>query len=149
VPDPRSCPSDFDQTLLSGYLDNELTQAAEQRVRIHLEDCAHCRALYQELVELREATMTTTFREPDDAQWDERPQSLASGLSRGLGWILGSIWLAITAGYGLWMAWAGIEGILERLLVFGGVSAVVLLFLSVLLDRIRTYKSDRYREVER
>ena len=96
-----------------------------------------------------EATMSTTFTEPNDAQWDERPQSLASGLSRGLGWIMGVIWLAVTSGYGLWLAWAGTEGLFERLLVFGGVSAMVLLFLSVLLDRIRTSKSDRYREVEK
>ena len=147
--DTPSCPKNFDQSLISGYLDRELTQAAEQRVRVHLEDCAACRALYEELATLREATMTTTFKEPDDSQWDERPRSLGSGLSRGLGWMIAILWLALTAGYGLWAAWTGTENLVEKLLVFGGVAGFALLFLSVLLDRIRASRSDRYREVQR
>jgi hypothetical protein len=149
VTDTRSCPTNFDQSLISGALDRELTQAAEQRVRVHLEDCAACRALYEELATLREATMTTTFREPDDSQWNERPRGLSSGLSRSLGWIVAILWLVLTAGYGLWAAWTGTENLVERLLVFGGVAGLALLFLSVLLDRVRASRSDRYREVER
>ena len=40
---PEHCGRTFDDALLSGYLDHALTQADEQRVRIHLEDCATCR----------------------------------------------------------------------------------------------------------
>ena len=32
----------FDEALISGYLDGELTQGDAQRVRVHLEDCAVC-----------------------------------------------------------------------------------------------------------
>jgi anti-sigma factor RsiW len=146
---PERCPTSFDQALISGFMDNELTQAAEQRVRLHLEDCAHCRALHEELKTLREATMTTRFAQPADSEWDERPRSTISRASRGLGWTLAVVWLVATICFGLWQMWIAPQSMFERLLVFGGISAFALLFVSVLLDRIRAAKSDRYREVDK
>lgn len=143
------CPSGLDRSLLSGHLDGELTQAAEQRVRIHLEDCAACRASYQELVELREATMGTRLEHPTDDQWREAPRGVVSTASRGLGWTFLILWILATAGFGLWQVWQDVDDPFERLLVFGGLSALVLLFLSVLLDRLRARRSDPYEEVER
>jgi predicted anti-sigma-YlaC factor YlaD len=143
------CPSGFDRSLLSGHLDGELTQAAEQRVRIHLEDCAACRASYRELAELREATMSTQLDHPTDDQWREAPRTAASATSRGLGWILLIAWCVLTGGYGLWQAWQEVGNPFERLLVFGGLAALVLLFLSVVLDRLHARRTDPYEEVER
>ena len=59
------------------------------------------------------------------------------------------IWAVALAGFGLWQFWQGSENLMERFLVFGGLSALVLLFLSVLLDRLRTAQTDPYREVEK
>ncbi len=87
------CPRAFDETLISGHLDGELTQAAEQRVSVHLEDCAQCRGLLVELQTMREATMSTEFSRPADDQWDERPRTAASFLARGTGWVLAVVWL--------------------------------------------------------
>lgn len=143
------CPCSFDETLISGHLDGELTQAAEQKVRIHLEDCPHCRTLLGDLQTLREATMSTEFSKPDDSQWDERPRSSTSFLTRGTGWVLAVAWLATVISYGLWTMWQSTDNILERLLVFGGLSALALLFISVVLDRIVSSRTDRYREVEK
>jgi hypothetical protein len=56
--------------------------------------------------------------------------------------------MAVT-GFALWHVWTSPEGLLEKLLVFGGLAALVLLFLSILLDRIRTARTDRYSEVDR
>lgn len=143
------CPTGFDQTLLSGYLDEALTQGAEQRVRVHLEDCAHCSALYDELRTHREVTMTTHFEEPSDAQWDERPRSVAAGLARSLGWVLIVVWMVAVSAFGAWQWWQAPQTVLERLLVFGLVSGCGLLLLSVILDRVRAARSDRYTEVQR
>lgn len=143
------CPCSFDETLISGHLDGELTQAAEQKVRIHLEDCPHCRTLLGDLQTLREATMSTEFSKPDDNQWDERPRSSTSFLTRSTGWVLAVAWLATVIGYGLWTMWQSMDNILERLLVFGGLSALALLFISVVLDRVVSSRTDRYREVEK
>jgi predicted anti-sigma-YlaC factor YlaD len=143
------CPSAFEETLISGYLDGELTQSAEQRVRIHLEDCAFCREFLADLQMIREAAMSTEFAPPEDDQWDERPRSTASFLARGTGWLLAVVWLVGVIGYGLWQFWQSSANVVERVLVFGGLSAVALLFCSVALDRIASARTDPYREVER
>jgi predicted anti-sigma-YlaC factor YlaD len=145
----ESCPASFDETLISGHLDGELTQAAEQRVRVHLEDCEHCRTVLGELGTLRETTMSTEFHEPDDSQWDESPQTGMSLVTRGAGWLLAIVWAVVIAAYGLWQFWQGSANLVERVLVFGGLSALALLFVSVLLDRLRAARTDPYREVEK
>jgi anti-sigma factor RsiW len=143
------CPASFDETMITGYLDGELTQAADQRVRIHVEECAHCSALLGELKTMREATMSTRFVQPDDEQWDERPRGGVSFATRGFGWILGIAWLVTVTIYGLWQLWQAPESLFEKTLVFGGVAAFALLLISVLADRIKTARSDRYREVKK
>lgn len=144
-----SCPRAFDETLISGFLDDELTQAAEQKTRLHIEECAHCRDLLEELRTMREATMTTDFSVPDDDQWDERPRTVGSRFFRGAGWLVIVIWLAVVAVYGGWQLWTAAINPIERIIVFGGLSAVAMLFVSVLLDRLDAARTDRYREVER
>lgn len=93
--------------------------------------------------------MSTEFSKPDDDQWDERPRTSTSFLARGTGWLLALVWLAAVGGYGLWQFWQSSANLFERLLVFGGLSALALLFISVALDRITAARTDRYREVER
>ena len=92
----------FDETLISGYLDGELTQGDEQRVRLHLEDCETCRGLAGELGELREATMSTEFKVPDDTQWDETPRGGLSAVFRNFGWMILLAWFAGITGFALW-----------------------------------------------
>ena len=134
---------------LSGYLDGELTQQEGQQVRLHLEQCASCRAEFEEMQRLREVAMSTHFSVPTDDQWDERPQSGASKLSFGVGWIVLTVWLVGVFGFALGSLWSDTQSLGERLLVFGGLSGVALLFLSVLLDRMKNYSTDRYRRVKK
>ncbi len=143
------CPTGFDERLLTAYLDSELTQDDEQRVRIHVEDCSHCAAILEDLRKIREAAVNTSFATPPDEQWKEAPRTAASGALRRLGWWIAVPWILVLAAYALYEAWQGAAGALERVLVFGGISAVVLLFLSVLLDRLRDARGDRYREVKK
>lgn len=146
---PEPCKTALPEELLSGYLDGALTQGEEQRVRIHLEDCEPCRLLFEDLAKLREATMSTQFETPRDDQWREAPRGGVSRLSFGLGWLLLGVWVLGLAGVALWQLATGPEGLGEKLLIFGGLSGFGLLVLSVVLDRIRTYRTDRYRRVEK
>ena len=143
------CPTSFDQTLLSGYLDRELTQADDQRVRLHLDSCPSCRTVFEELASVRETAMSTRFDTPSDDQWDERPRGSLSLATRGLGWTLGVVWLVAVTAFGLWHAATGPESLLEKLLIFGGLSAGALLFVSVLIDRLKASRTDRYRGVQK
>ena len=143
------CPTGFDEKLITAYLDGELTQSAEQKVSVHIEDCAHCRELLADLERIREAAMTTRFEPPPDDQWDERPHGRASLTFRLLGWWLAVPWVLVVLGYALWEAWRGAQGAVERVIVFGGITALVLLLASAILDRLRDARSDRYREVRK
>lgn len=145
----ETCPRGFDETLLTGALDGELVQVTAQKVRVHLEDCEHCRAVFAELAKNREVAMTTTIRQPDDDQWRETPRGGASRFASSLGWLLAVVWLVVVTGYGLYQGWIGTEGALMKFMVFGGLGGAVLLFGSVALDRWRSAKSDPYRGVEK
>ena len=146
---PEPCGRTFEEALLSGYLDAALVQRDEQRVRLHLEDCATCRTLVDELSAVREATMSSTFDTPGDDEWSELPRTEASRLANILGWPLVLAWGTLLGGYGLWQMWAEAEVLIERLILVGGVSGFGLLFLKVLLDRLQAMKTDRYREVQK
>jgi predicted anti-sigma-YlaC factor YlaD len=141
------CPDDFDQALISAYLDGELTQQESQRVRLHLEDCTSCRAIHEELQQIREATMSTSFATPEDDQWDEAPRGASSRLLRWGGFAL------IAAGFvvlGILLVKAIADAdTLEALLLTGLYGGGLLVFLSVLIDRIKTYKTDPYRRVQK
>lgn len=93
--------------------------------------------------------MTTRFSEPSDSQWDERPRGAATRLTRGLGWLFVIVWLAAVTAFGAWQWWQAPQTVFERLLVFVPVSGLGLLLLSVVLDRVRAARTDRYTEVQR
>ena len=57
---------DFNQELLSGYLDGSLVQQDEQRVRLYLEGSAEARTLLSQMQEMREAAMSTGFVKTPD-----------------------------------------------------------------------------------
>lgn len=139
----------FDEALLSGYLDGELTQAEEQRVRIHLEDHPDARRLLEEMRTMRDATRGTRFETPEDLQWDERPRGPLSRWFRSFGWFFVVIWLVGVGAYGVWQFATSPEDLVSKLLVVGSVGGFVLLFLSILLDRLRDLKTDRYRRVRK
>ncbi|MBI07905.1 MAG: hypothetical protein CMM55_00145 [Rhodospirillaceae bacterium] len=144
------CGRTFDEALISGYVDGALVQGDAQRVQIHLEDCASCRALVDEITSVRKVTISSAFATPADHEWPaEAPRSTASRTARRLGWPVLAAWAILVAGVGLLEAWRDADDLLERLILVAGVSGLSLLFLSVLLDRLKASKSDRYQEVHK
>jgi len=141
----------FPEELLSGYLDGALTQQEEQRVRLHLEGSPEAQALLAELAALRHASRTTAFAGGEDRQWSEAARTPGSTVARRLGFALLVVCLV------LWVAAAVVassgEGSREPLawlpgaVAVTGIGGVVLLFLSVLADRLRDSRGDRYRRV--
>jgi anti-sigma factor RsiW len=146
---PERCGRTFDEALLSGYVDGVLTQSEEQRVRVHVEECAACRREVDEMRQVREATMTSRFSEPSDDQGSETPRGAASWLAFGLGWTFLIAWISIVGGYALWEFWTSEGPIAGKLLAFAPASAVALLFLSVLIDRFKAMRTDPYRKVQK
>lgn len=145
---PAAGPAKVEDVLLSGYLDGTLPQLEQQRVRLVLEQDAELRLAFQELRLLRETALATRFVLPE-IEWPELPQSLPSRYSRLAGWLLVVGWILLLVVVALHELWSGHHGWLEIVLFLGLPGGLVLLFFSVLLDRLKTLKSDRYCEVER
>ncbi len=140
----------FDETLISGYLDGELTQGDAQRVRLHLESCDTCRRLADDLGRLSVVTAATTFHVPNDTQWDERPHTGLSKIFHHSSWILGLLWLVGLIAYVIWQATADAgSSSFEFLIPVGLWLAIGLALLSTLSDRLDTRKNDPYRKVQK
>ena len=145
----------FAEELLSGYLDGALTQQEEQWVRLHLERSPEARALLAQLTALRQAARSTPFVAVEDLQWSEAPRTPASARARRIGivllvgWLLAAIgvaaWQAVMAPFGLAMTRAMIGW--AAVLWLTGTAGVLLVFYSVLADRLSDRRTDRYRRV--
>ena len=142
---------DFDQSLISGYLDGELTQADRQRVRLHIESCGECKSTADELRQLSEITMATDFQKPDDTQWDESPRNAVSRWLSLAGWALAAIWAVTLVGYLFWQ-WRNDGDATWRyewFVAVGYLPAFGLILASTLVDRLQTRKTDNYRKVKK
>ena len=86
---------------------------------------------------------------PEDKQWSEEPSGKASKLATSSGWVIVVLWFIAATCYGAWEFLVSDEPQVVKFIAFGGWSGFGALFLSVLLDRLKTRKYDRYRKVEK
>lgn len=148
---PKRSGTAFPEELLSGYLDGALTQQDEQRVRLHLERSPEARALYQELEAMRQASRTTSFPVMQDLQWSEAARTPGSALARRLGWVLvilcPLLWIGSAVALTSWENPPPTAGWLFASVAVTGLGGGLLLLVSVITDRLRDARDDRYRRV--
>jgi anti-sigma factor RsiW len=136
--------------LLVGLLDDELIADERRAVKEHLTRCASCRQEYERLRDTSGKLESITFREPGDDVLEQVWRTPYSRFTRnaGLWLVLGGFMLLI--GYAIFELLASGR---EALPVKIGIAAAVIGFLIILWqlirERIRTYKSDPYKEIER
>lgn len=140
------------ETLLSGYLDGELNPGQERLVEDLLREDAHFRREFEQMKRFAVGTRAAFAVEPPpEHMWEDFLGGVHTRLERRAGWLLlivGSLLLAACGLYyyvsGPWApAWAKVLAALPA-------AGLVLLFLSVLRQRLRAAKTDRYsREVYR
>jgi predicted anti-sigma-YlaC factor YlaD len=137
------------EVYLSGLLDNELTQQEAQRVELHLETCSECQQVLKELAAAREAAQEIEFRQPDKQEWKNMENTILESLSRGFGWLILVVWSVTTVVYAsVQYALSPSEPLFQKILVFGIFLGFALLFFSVLCQRIRESRTDRYKGVQ-
>lgn len=138
------------ETLLSGYIDGELPLQQAQQVEAHLDSCERCRREVEEITSIKRATGELSYQEPSSLEWQLMEQLIFQRISRGLGWVILIVWSVVTLGYGLFqLAVSPHEPLFEKILVFGIFLGMALLFLSVLSERIRDSRTDRYKGVQK
>ncbi len=135
---------------LSAYLDGELTQQQRQRIAVHLEDCADCRRIYEDFRTLRQQVRELDWPQPADEERSRLMARLAFQATRSVGWLLWIAGLMILAGYAGYEFLRGFTfASAERVGVLALILGVVLVFLTVLIERVRDYPHDRYKDVEK
>lgn len=145
----------FPEELLSGYLDGALTQQEEQQVRLHLEGSPEARAMLADLAALRSAARETPFAPAFDRQWSEAPRTRVTALLMRLGIVLLSLFgLGVVFGLGWQVTHAPSGTEMQRGMIWwaaalwaSGVGGALLVFLSILGDRLVDRRHDRYRRV--
>jgi len=136
--------------LLVGLLDGELTPDENRQINEHLTRCASCRAEYEQLRETTGKLTAISFREPDDMVLAQIWKSPFSRLARNTSLVLIIGGYAGLMGYGLFESLtSGTKELPAKM----GLAAIVLGFLILLVqltrERVRTYKTDPYKEIER
>ena len=143
------------EPMVTGYLDGELAGDQRDRLERHLESCKNCKRELAELTTLKESLTMIKFKEPPDEELERYWRSVYNRLERGVGWILFSIGAIILLCYG---AFRLLEGVIKdptiALVLKVGVVAlvfgVVILFVSLLRERLTVRKVDKYsKEIQR
>ncbi len=138
------------EVYLSGFVDDELPQQQRQGVLAHLETCERCGELVQELRRIKKETRQLSYQQPTQKEWKHVERHIFQTASRGLGWLILVVWVIFTSSYALFQyATAPQEPLIEKILVFSLFLGLGLLFLSVLSERMRDARTDRYKGVHK
>ncbi len=142
------------QILMMGMLDGELNAQQKKQVEEHLDRCANCAKTYQAFKKLKKETSDMKLKPLPEMYWDEYWQHVYNKIERGIAWILVSIGAIIILAYSVWQAMEQFFiDPMEPLSMKIGVGALVLgtiiLFVSVLREKIMLRKDDKYRSIKR
>ena len=148
----EGCACDKYREQISAYLDGELDAEGRGQLEPHVLGCAACRREYETMKRLVIGTTAAlAVEEPSDEIWDDFLDGVYNRLERKSGWIIlivGVVALAIFGAYHfVTEPWGSA---LEKVLFAAPVVGLVVLFVSVLRQRLVAARTDRYsREVYR
>lgn len=138
------------QELISGYLDNELTQQQRQQLRVHLESCDNCRTVYEDLKAMQASIGNLQYPDCEEEKMEKILQEPVAKKISIVGWVLVTIPLAILFVYHfITIFTVGSFSLFSiKTLVLLIEAGVLLLFISVLRQRLIARKNDKYRNVK-
>jgi len=138
------------EVLLNGYIDGELKGSDLKRVEEHLAECSHCQKLVRDYQRLKEVTAEMRFKEPPQEIWNSYWQRICQRITRGLGWVLFVVGAVAVIGFGIYeFATDPAVEALQKLIVFAVFVGLGLLLISVIWERIKASKTDKYKEIKR
>ena len=141
-------PTEEMEVLLSGYLDDELTQQQRQRVENLLDRDEEYRRLLIELEQVKHQAEALTYATPSSGEWSRIEKSILQNFSRKLGWMVLWVWASLVSVYaGYEYAMNPNEPVIQKLIVFGLFLGIGLLFVSVWSQRMQESRTDRYKGV--
>lgn len=136
--------------LLMGLIDDELTSEEISDVQKHLNRCADCRREYDQLKDTAVKIKKVSFEEPQDKVLKKLWKSPFSRFTKisGLFMVIGG-WVALLI-YGLIESFRQTdEPVFTKIAIAAIFIGFFVLLTTVIRERIRTFKTDPYKEVER
>jgi len=143
------------KTLMMGYLDGELAPDQRERFETHVASCTDCEEDLAEFKRLKLELAAMKFKEPSDAELERYWRSTYNRLERGVGWVLFSIGAILALCYGGFKLVEAMVvdpdiALVLRIGVVALVFGTVVLFVSVLRERLTVRRVDKYsKEIER
>ncbi len=138
------------EELLSAYLDNEISTSDLIELENHLEKCDRCRNELDQYRKLKNSSSQIKLADPPGDSMEHYWVNISSRLSRGFGWIFfiaGSAILFVYAFYQF--AVDTTINAFFKIIIAAIVIGLAMLFISVLIERLRDMKTDRYRGVQK
>jgi hypothetical protein len=140
--------TDWDQ-LLTGYLDDELTQQDRQRVEQRMINEPTYRAQFKDLNSLQSDIADLDFQPNKTTHWCEHAPDITSRTTRSLGWLTYIISTLFLLAYGLYeFIITETENAFVKTAVLGILLGLGLLLISVIKQRFIESKNDRYKDVQ-
>jgi len=138
------------RALMMGLMDNELTEEESVKLNNHMIRCLSCREEYQQLKITSSKLDSIKLKGPDKDILARSWKSPYSKFSKNFGILL------IIGGWLITMIYGAYEFIIQKeteaipkyafvIILIG----IIILFITVLRDRLRSYKTDPYKEVDK
>jgi hypothetical protein len=135
--------------ILSGFLDGELTQQEAQKVVLQIETDPEYQKLYEELAMMRQQVQSLSLQEQELEHLDKLFEEPVAKQSRWLGFGIFATSATVLVAYTLFRIFTNPElPMIEKVLVGGLCGGGLLLFLSVLRQRMISSKNDKYNRVK-
>lgn len=136
--------------LMMGLIDDELTPEEVITVNNHLTRCRSCREEYEELKKSSASLKGLTYMESRDIELDKIWKSPYSRFMKNTGLLMVIAgWVAIILFSLYEMIFSNSKQFLPRISTVLILTGFIVLLFTVIRDRIKTYKSDPYKEVKR
>ena len=140
--------------LMMEYLDGELDREALKTVEKHLATCRECSRELDSMKRLKAVTSKIQFTQPEEEVWKMYWDQVYNRVERGLGWILASVGAIILLSFGAFHFFQDFlmnpeEPLVMKIGISAAVLGAIVLFISVLRERLFIRKTDKYREIEK
>lgn len=144
----------YSREWLAGYVDGELSQEDERTFAQELARNPELQAELEEFTRLKEVTGMAHYADLPEEVWENYWESLYKKTERGLGWILFSVGAILLGCFTIFQLFEQMySDPTTPLLIKVGVTALcfglVILLVSILRERLFSYRRDRYKEVTR
>jgi ferric-dicitrate binding protein FerR (iron transport regulator) len=151
---PQANTEERARRLMMGSLDDELSRQEQAELARVLDSDPALAAEWKQLQRVREVTRGMALQRPPNEVWDSYWTGVYRRLERGIGWILLSVGAIILISWGVWQ---GIQDLLDdattpiviKLGVLAVIVGLVVLFISVIREKLIVRQSDPYKDVER